>query len=411
MATENNNKTLNVPNLRFPEFSGEWTKTTLGKIGETFNGLTGKSGSDFGQGSPYITYKSIFDNSKIDLSRVEYVTITDAERKKQTQNEVQYGDIFFTTSSETPDEVGMTSVLLDEVKDCYLNSFCFGYRLNSITDVLPEYMRFYLRSNTIRRRLFVLAQGSTRFNISKGEVMGLTIKLPGTAEQRKIAQLLTMIEERIATQIKIIEKFESLIRGLITDVNSGRIAQCKSVYLRDLLIEQHEKNTNNYEVCSVSVSQGVINQIDYLGRSFAAKEVLHYSVVKCGDIVYTKSPTGEFPYGIVKRSDITKPVAVSPLYGVYRPINDYVGRYLHLYFKSPINAKNYLHKLIQKGAKNTINITNQHFLDNKILIPEKGWLDKIVKFAAAIEMKIATENKVLQTLQQQKDFLLSKMFI
>ena len=208
----------NVPNLRFPEFSGEWEKTTLGKIGETFNGLTGKSGSDFGQGSPYITYKSIFDNSKIDLSRVEYVTITDAERKKQTQNEVQYGDIFFTTSSETPDEVGMTSVLLDEVKDCYLNSFCFGYRLNSITDVLPEYMRFYLRSNTIRRRLFVLAQGSTRFNISKGEVMGLTIKLPGTAEQRKIAQLLTMIEDRIATQIKIIEdlkKLKSAIRAKV----------------------------------------------------------------------------------------------------------------------------------------------------------------------------------------------------
>ena len=194
-------------------------------------------------------------------------------------------------------------------------------------------------------------------------------------------------------------------------MNSGRIAQCKSVYLRDLLTEQHEKNTNNYEVCSVSVIQGVINQIDYLGRSFAAKEVLHYNVVNCGDIVYTKSPTGEFPYGIVKRSDITKPVAVSPLYAVYHPINDYVGRYLHLYFKNPINAKNYLHKLIQKGAKNTINITNQHFLDNKILIPEKGWLDKIVKFAAAIEMKIATENKVLQTLQQQKDYLLSKMFI
>ena len=194
-------------------------------------------------------------------------------------------------------------------------------------------------------------------------------------------------------------------------MNSGRIAQCESIYLRDLLTEQHEKNTNNYDVFSVSVSQGVINQIDYMGRSFAAKEVLHYNVVNWGDIVYTKSPTGEFPYGIVKRSDITKPVAVSPLYGVYRPINDYVGKYLHLYFKSPINAKNYLHKLIQKGAKNTINITNQRFLDNKILIPEKGWLEKIVNFAAALEMKITTENKTLETLQQQKDYLLSKMFI
>ena len=204
---------------------------------------------------------------------------------------------------------------------------------------------------------------------------------------------------------------KSLIRGLITDVNSGRIAQCESVYLRHLLTEQNEKNSNDYEVCSVSVSHGVINQIGYMGRSFAAKEVLHYNVVNFGDIVYTKSPTGEFPYGIVKRSDITKPVAVSPLYGVYRPINDYVGRYLHLYFKSPINAKNYLHKLIQKGAKNTINITNQHFLDNKILIPGKGWLDKIVNSAAAIELKIATENQSLQALQKQKDYLLSKMFI
>lgn len=247
--------------------------------------------------------------------------------------------------------------------------------------------------------------------IGNDEVLANYVVFPCVDEQKRISDFICLLDERIATQIKIIEKLESLIRGLITDVNSGRIAQCKSVYLRDLLTEQHEKNTNNYEVCSVSVSQGVINQIDYLGRSFAAKEVLHYNVVNCGDIVYTKSPTGEFPYGIVKRSDITKPVAVSPLYGVYRPINDYVGRYLHLYFKSPINAKNYLHKLIQKGAKNTINITNQHFLDNKILIPEKGWLENIVNFAAAIEMKIATENKVLQTLQQQKDYLLSKMFI
>ena len=263
-------------------------------------------------------------------------------------------------------------------------------------------MNFYYNIN---------GEGGVRVYLFYPNFARIKTSFPSLQEQQKISSFLALLDERIATQIKIIEKLESLIRGLITDVNSGRIAQCKSVYLRDLLTEQHKKNTNNYEVCSVSVSQGVINQIDYLGRSFAAKEVLHYNVVNCGDIVYTKSPTGEFPYGIVKRSDITKPVAVSPLYGVYRPINDYVGRYLHLYFKSPINAKNYLHKLIQKGAKNTINITNQHFLDNKILIPEKGWLENIVNFAAAIEMKIATENKVLQTLQQQKDYLLSKMFI
>ena len=210
MATNNNNKALNVPHLRFPEFTEEWKNTSLGKIGKTFNGLTGKSGSDFGQGFPYITYKSIFDNSKIDISRVEYVEITDVERKKETQNKVQYGDVFFTTSSETPDEVGMSSVLLDEIKDCYLNSFCFGYRLNSLSKTVPEYMRFYLRSQTIRKKMFVLAQGSTRFNISKSEVMGMSINIPEIEEQRKIANLLTLLDDRIATQNKIIEDLKKL---------------------------------------------------------------------------------------------------------------------------------------------------------------------------------------------------------
>ena len=303
---------------------------------------------------------------------------------------------------------------LDRYPQGALSSLYICFAVNDKVD--SDFAVHYFESSKWHREVSNIAGEGARnhglLNIAVGDFFDTKHRLPSSKEeQKKIAALLNLITERIVTQIKIIEKLESLIRGLITDVNSGRIAQCKSVYLRDLLTEQHEKNTNNYEVCSVSVSQGVINQIDYLGRSFAAKEVLHYNVVNCGDIVYTKSPTGEFPYGIVKRSDITKPVAVSPLYGVYRPINDYVGRYLHLYFKSPINAKNYLHKLIQKGAKNTINITNQHFLDNKILIPEKGWLENIVNFAAAIEMKIATENKVLQTLQQQKDYLLSKMFI
>ena len=397
--------------MRFPEFSGEWEKCALGGIGTTFNGLTGKSANDFGSGSPFITYKSIFDSSKIDISKVEYVRISETERAKQTQNEVEYGDIFFTTSSETPEEVGMASVLLTPIHDCYLNSFCFGYRLFDKQAYLPDFFRFYLRSNNVRRKIAILAQGSTRFNISKNEVMKMSIFLPSQNEQRKISEFFSLIEERIETQRKIIEKYESLIRGLITSVNKGEICKCKATALKDVLTEVHEKNVENHEVCSVSVSQGVINQIDYLGRSFAAKEVLHYNVVNYGDIVYTKSPTGEFPYGIVKRSNLDRPVAVSPLYGVYRPVNDYVGIYLHLYFKSPVNTKNYLHRLIQKGAKNTINITNQHFLDNQILIPEHGWLEIIVNAASTIEKMIQIECDGLLWLDRQKNYLLSKMFI
>src|SRR5690625_2128186 len=113
--------------VRLPGFESEWKEVNLGEIGQTFNGLSGKSAKDFGDGKPYIPYKTIFDNSRIDLNKLDYVYINEDER----QNKVQYGDVFFTTSSETPDEVAMSSVLLDEVEEVYLNSFCFGFRLNN----------------------------------------------------------------------------------------------------------------------------------------------------------------------------------------------------------------------------------------------------------------------------------------
>ena len=156
-----------------------------------------------------------------------------------------------------------------------------------------------------------------------------------------------------------ITEISSLIQAIIYQKKAAGIRKgdWQKTELSNVLKERIEKNTNGYIICSVSVSQGVINQIEYLGRSFAAKETLHYNVVKYGDIVYTKSPTGDFPYGIVKRSYIKDDVAVSPLYGVYMPVNDYIGVILHFYFMQPSNAFNYLHPLIQKGAKNTINFS------------------------------------------------------
>ena len=186
---------------------------------------------------------------------------------------------------------------------------------------------------------------------------------------------------------------------------------CESVRLSELLTERNEVNTAQYEVYSVSVSQGVVNQVDYLGRSFAAKDTSNYNVVHYGDIVYTKSPTGDFPYGIVKRSGQTDPVAVSPLYGVYKPASNEIGCFLHYYFCNPVSAKNYLHKLIQKGAKNTINITNQRFLENTIKLPNAEKLAIVVKLLNQLSMKKQRAEELLALYRKQKHYLLSQMFI
>ena len=120
---------------------------------------------------------------------------------------------------------------------------------------------------------------------------------------------------------KIIEKYESLIQAIIYKTKTTGITKgsWRKIELSKVLHEHNEKNVDGRTICSVSVSQGVVNQVEYLGRSFAAKQTNHYNVVKYGDIVYTKSPTGDFPDGIIKRSDIEEDVAVSPLYGVYAP--------------------------------------------------------------------------------------------
>ena len=246
----------------------------------------------------------------------------------------------------------------------------------------------------------------------KNQMEEYAFSIPTNMEQKRIAKFISILDERIRLQNKIIEKYESLIQAIIYQKKTDGIRKgnWQKTELSKVLQERTEKNINGYTVCSVSVSQGIINQIEYLGRSFAAKETSHYNVVKYGDIVYTKSPTGDFPYGIVKRSYIKNAVAVSPLYGVYKPIDDNIGVILHFYFMQPNNAFNYLHPLIQKGAKNTINITNTRFLENSIPLPKTE--DEAVYIANAltrIQTKIDIEKSLLRSYEREKQYLLRQM--
>ena len=397
MATENNNKNLNVPNLRFPEFSGEWAKTTLGKIGNTFNGLTGKSGADFGQGSPYITYKSIFDSSRIDLSRVEFVTITDQERQKETQNKVQFGDIFFTTSSETPEEVGMTSVLLDDIEDCYLNSFCFGYRLFAKDKTLPEYMRFYLRNQAIRKKLFVLAQGSTRFNISKGEVMNVSVLLPETDEQEKIAKLLSLLEERINTQIKIIEdlkKLKSAISNEIFDHTSNRKCELKEI-ASVIMGQSPSSHAYNNNAEGLPLIQGNLDiENGQLSPRIYTSEITQ--TCECGDVILTvRAPVGEIA---IAQQEACIGRGVCSIRPHVKNDTNLIYQFLQ-YFKPKWGS-------LEQGSTFTA-VSGTDIRGIAVSIPSA---DKI-ELLNVYDNKIRVESRILTNLTQQKQYLLAQMFI
>lgn len=201
--------------VRFKDADGNdypaWKKKKIGDIGKTYNGLTGKSKEDFGIGKRYIQYMQIFSNSKIEIRHFGLVDVN----KNDNQNKVKKGDVFFTTSSETPNEIGTASVLLEDVEDVYLNSFCFGFRPNSVLELIPEFAQFLFRSGPVRRKIIRLAQGSTRYNMSKMEFMKQTIMLPIPEEQLKIASFLSAIDnkiENVKLQIDIVNKWK---KGLL----------------------------------------------------------------------------------------------------------------------------------------------------------------------------------------------------
>jgi type I restriction enzyme S subunit len=201
--------------IRFKDDNGndypDWEEKKLGDIGETYNGLTGKTKENFGSGKSYIQYKQIFDDSKIDISRFELVEISPTEK----QNKVLFGDVFFTVSSETPNEIGMSSVLLDEIEELYLNSFCFGFRANSMTTLSPYFSKYLFRCEIIRNQIIKLAQGSTRFNMSKVQLMKLMIYLPTIEEQTKIANFLSAIDDKIKNCSAQIANTEVWKKGLL----------------------------------------------------------------------------------------------------------------------------------------------------------------------------------------------------
>ncbi|HAJ57496.1 MAG TPA: hypothetical protein DCL35_06975 [Candidatus Omnitrophica bacterium] len=198
---------------------GKMQEYTLGDIGKPYAGLSGKEKDDFGHGKPYISYKNIFANTKVDIDSLELVRINDGEK----QNTAKRGDVFFTVSSETPEEVGMSSVLLDEVGEVYLNSFCFGYRLNDFSKLLPDYARFLFRGYDFRREIYRLAQGFTRYNLSKNEVMKVKIKLPSIKDQVRVASLLSAIEAEITFLTKKLVFWNREKKGLMQKLLTGKI--------------------------------------------------------------------------------------------------------------------------------------------------------------------------------------------
>ena len=187
----------------YAQYGGELL-TSFAELGTSYSGLSGKSAQDFGSGKPFITYLNVYSNNVINENEFQYVVIKDGEK----QNVVEYGDVLFTLSSETPKEVGIGSVYLGK-ENVYLNSFCFGIHITNTEIAFPPYLSYFVSSTSFRKFIYPYAQGSTRFNLCKADFEKANIKLPTLENQKRIYSILGHIDCKIETERQMLDLYNS----------------------------------------------------------------------------------------------------------------------------------------------------------------------------------------------------------
>jgi type I restriction enzyme S subunit len=205
---------------RLPGFNADWKEVRLGDLGSTFGGLTGKSSKDFGDGnSSFVTFMNVMSNVVLNNQGTEKVRIGNGER----QSQLLEGDVIFNGSSETPEEVGFGSAVPIELSGLYLNSFCFGFRRKDTKSLDPKFFAYLTRSPLGRDIIRPMAQGSTRYNIAKTNLLNGRFPLPPLKEQEAIAEALTVMDDELEALNEQVLKLRMVKEGMMQDLLTGKV--------------------------------------------------------------------------------------------------------------------------------------------------------------------------------------------
>ena len=409
----------NVPEIRFAGFTDPWEQRKLGNCGTTYGGLSGKTKEDFGHGNArFVPYTNVFDNPLTDTKRLETVEID------SSQNKVAYGDTFFTVSSETPDEVGMSSVWLSDQDDVYLNSFCFGYRQDSTFD--PHYLAYMLRSSSIRSDLTLLAQGISRFNISKNKVMELSVPVPSAAEQKQIGQYFARLDSLITLHQRKCDKLAQLKKSMLDKMFpkpgerfpeirfAGFTDPWEQRKLGELARRVTRKNAEHESdlPLTISAQYGLVDQRTFFNSQVASKDMSGYYLLRKGEFAYNKSTSTDSPWGAIKQLVKYDKGCVSTLYICFELL-EADPDYLVAYYET-----NRWHKAVQlvaaEGARNhgLLNISPDDFFETQLTLPmDKAEQECIGKYFSSLDNLITLHQRKLELLRNTKKSLLDRMFV
>ena len=405
MTDNNENKVLNVPHLRFPEFSGEWEIYPLTDFMSFKNGMN-PDAKRFGRGTKFISVMDILNNQFICYDNIRAsVEVVDGDIETYGVN---YGDILFQRSSETLEDVGQANVYLDS-KPAVFGGFVI--RGKSKSNYYPMFFRYLLASPTARKKIIVKGAGAQHFNIGQDGLSKVCLNIPSIQEQEKIAKLFECIDTRIATQNKIIEKLQSLIKGLSQQLLSSEndwilyslddLAQIKSGYSGTQVSYQTPYKVSRIE----TISKHCID-IQRIGYVECIPESYRLNV---GNILFSNINSIQYigntayldkDYGLYHGMNLLR---IIPNTTIVRP------RFLHLLLCTDW-AINHFQTICNKAVSQA-SINQTALGKSRFPIPPMSVQQQICSMFELTERKLDNEQEYISCLQQQKRYLLQKMFI
>ena len=316
------------------------------------------------------------------------------------------GDVAFADASEDTNEVAKTIEFYNLAEK---NVVCGLHTIHGRDNKHKTVVGFkgYTFSSTVfHNQIRRIAQGTKIYSISTKNFSECYIGLPSKPEQTKIATLLRLIDERVATQNKIIEKLESLIKGIYSSI---LWKDYRLVSLSEIFIERNERTTTNnqYQVLS-STAKGLYRQSDYFDKEVASANNVGYKVLRLGDIVL--SPQNLW-LGNINYNDAFKIGIVSPSYKVFSIREGYNPYYVSCFLKTPKALYEYANASEQGASVVRRNLDVNAFMAICFPMPNRIMQDRISERVRAINMKLDIEKQVFEKLNIEKQYLLRQLFI
>ena len=408
------------PKIRFKGFNDDWEQHKLGNLGYTYTGLSGKTKNDFGHGDgKFITYINVFSNTIADCNLVESVEID------KKQNKVEYGDILFTTSSETPKEVGMSSVYLGNEDNIYLNSFCFGFKPTYKFD--NYYIAYILRSVYVRKKIIPLAQGISRYNISKSKMMEIQINLPCMIEQKKIGEFFKQLDNDITLHQRKLEKLGNIKKSMLEKMfpkDENKVPEIRFKGFNDDW-EQHKLGEicNSFEYGLNAASKEYDGKNKYIRitdindetREFSKEDLTSPDIdlknldsykLKKGDIVFARTGASVGKTYLYNEKDEVVYYAGFLIRAQIK--NQYSNEFI---FQNTLTKKyiDFIYIMSQRSGQPGIN--SKEYASFELKVPNLEEQNKIGSFLNNIDNLISLHQRKLEKLKNIKKACLEKMFV